>query len=900
MIKEDMSEELQRYLKKEETRRLYRGDSLDDYEHYILGSTTLNQLKQTGIIDGFIIDITFIPKIWRGKSTSQNKPDEIVLDNKSVILVVERKQSNELRTPKQEEEASEQCLVAMQQLNAKFGVITDYNKFLWISNPENKATEVRYIYDLEELFSQDYRQKGIIKKVIADFDSTSDSIRYTPAVDPSSLADKVWQTIWLATHEEPKLCLSTFVEFFLYKFLSDLEVLPANLRIDKLNMESTKFINNEGITQIEFYCQKIRPVMKSLFPEGANFKPPISNFKYGSDTTSIIDGFAFLESGIATHNHPLQTFNPQFMSIIKLFIEFGKLIKIDSEFKSKVYEKFLKKNAKQKKLGQYLTPRTVVRAIVGMANPKKFIRQKDKSICDPACGVGGFLLEPLLQENWLKNNLIIEDNKICWKIELVGMEVDRQTNILSKANMLIHLAETYKELTKKQKQLFVDFMNKTFLLTDHTKVLGSLKFPQKDRFDLILTNPPFTVRGTRVIKEQIAESQELKELYNQAGIGTESLFLRWIINALRPNGQAFVIVPTGILTRMETNVRQYLLQNCILDGIISLPENTFYNTSNPTYILCFTKREKAISRIEQPDEDVFAYLIREIGESRDVLRLPCQNDLKDLIRQFRVFYSDKEIFESRNLNCKMINKKKLNIKDRWDIDRFWTDEEKIRLGLSESKTINISQLESKLISTAETIRTDLEVLRNGNGREIDYKEISLSDENYFKIERGKRITKKQINSHPGKIPVISSSGQENVYLGFISKKWLEDNKNPLYTEPLITINADGSVGDVFMRRESEYTIIDVVNIIKIINEKLDQDYIMYAIKEAIAKAGFTYQAKLYIKRLKTLNIRVPINKKKELDLDLQKQLAQKYEKLAEIKKVLKKFSKEIEEKFIEI
>ena len=73
--------------------------------------------------------------------------------------------------------------------------------------------------------------------------------------------------------------------------------------------------------------------MKELFPEQANFNSPLSNFKIGSDTTSIIDGFAFLEPGIATHNHPLQTFNPQFMSIIESFIAFGKITNIDSEFR---------------------------------------------------------------------------------------------------------------------------------------------------------------------------------------------------------------------------------------------------------------------------------------------------------------------------------------------------------------------------------------------------------------------------------------------------------------------------------------------------------------------------------------------------------------------------------------
>jgi len=725
-----MSEELQRYARKINNKTIYRGVKLNSFEYYILGNTTLAQLKRAKIIDGFINDISFKPHIWKGKPTSTSRPDEIVLDGKSVILVVERKSSTELRTMKQEEEAAEQCLVYMQQLNAKLGIVTDYSKFLWITDPNNKSIEVRYIYEGEALFSEDYRKSKTITKVLTKLDTKTDSLIQPPALDPTSLAVSVWQTLWHATHEEPKLCLATFVELFLYKFLSDLEVIPKKLRIYQLDMEEKEFISQYGKTQIEYYCQHVRKVMKSLFPEKSSFSSPISNFKFGSDTTSIIDGFAFLEPGITNHNHPLSTFNSPFMSIIKAFINFPKITRIDSEFKSRVYEKFLKKSEKQQKLGQFLTPRNIIRTILGMANPRKLMRHKDTSICDPACGVGGFLLEPLLHKNLLEGNLEVNESKIKWKVELVGLEVDRQTNILAKANMLIHLAEIYRELTKKQQKSFVDMMNKTFLLTDHIKMLGALEFPQDNRFDLILTNPPFVVKGSAVIKAQIAESEELKDRYSQCGIGIESLFLRYVIDALKPGGCGFVIVPTGILTRTETAVRNYLLKNCILDGIVSLPEGTFYNTPNPTYILCFTKK---MDVNQKQDKKVFAYLVREIGETRDYLRLPCRTDLKDLVRQFRAFYADKEVFEPRNLNCKIIPDEKLKAEDRWDVDRFWSDKEKIELGLKDVNAINIKQFETEFDSISQAIKADLDILYNEKETEIKYTEIPLSDQNYFLI-----------------------------------------------------------------------------------------------------------------------------------------------------------------------
>lgn len=703
-----MSEELQRYLKTVSGRLVYHGNSLGKYEHYILGSTTLNQLKTAGVIRGFTTDIPFKPRVWDGTPSPQSRPDEIVLDGQTVVAVVERKGSLELITPRQEESSAEQCLVYLQQLGGKIGIITDYRKFIWIHNLGDKLDELHYIYDEDLLLSKDYRIEGTIEEILERLDPDTDSIIYEEAVDPSSLADKVWQTIWLATHEEPKHCLATFVELFLYKFLSDLELLPENLRIDKLNCDEELFRRRQGKTQIEFYVQTVRNRMKSLFPAEDPPSFPLDDFLVGSDTTSIIDGFVFLEPGMTNHNHPLETFNHSFLKIVKDFVDFGKIRKIDTEFKSRVYEKFLKKNVKQQKLGQYLTPRNVVRAIVRMANPKYLLRQEGKSICDPASGVGGFLLESLIHEDLLESNYEIHDEELRWKVELVGLELDRQTNILAKANMLIHMAEDYMSFSTETRKSFSTLMSKTFLLADHDKLLGTLEFPQQNRFDLILTNPPFVVRGTRVIKDKIKQIEELKRRYEHAGTGTESLFIRWVVDSLKPSGRAFIIVPTGILTRSETSVRAYIKEHCVLDGIVSLPERTFYHTINPTYILIFTKK---ISKNEQTP-NIFAYIVREVGETRDSLRFKCHSDLPDLIRQFRAFYADKEVFEPRNLNCKLIPIEKLKPEDRWDIDRFWSDEEKKELGLIEVRTaITLSEFESLVDSMLSSIKEGIRELQ---------------------------------------------------------------------------------------------------------------------------------------------------------------------------------------------
>lgn len=893
-----MSEELQRYQILEGGRPIYRGDKLGSLEHFVLGSTTLAQLKRAGIIRGFTIDIPFKPRIWGGKSSPQSRPDEIILDGSSVIAIVERKDPSELRSQKQEESAAEQCLVYLQQVGGKVGVVTDRRKFIWIHNLGDAHDEIHYVYDEDLSFCKDYSICGTIEDVTKRLHPKTDSIIHEEAVDPSALADKVWQTIWLTTHEEPKHCLATFVELFLYKFLSDLGLLPENLSFEKLNCDEEIFRRREGRTQIEFYVQIVRPKMKGLFPEDKFVVFPLDSFVIGSDTTSIIDGFVFLEPGIANHNHPLETFNHSFLAIIKAFVEFGKIRKIDTEFKSRVYEKFLKKNIKQQKLGQYLTPRNIVRAIVHMANIGQLKRLSGKkSICDPACGVGGFLLEPLLYDSLLKDNYEEIDGELRPRIELVGLEIDRQTNILAKANMLIHMAENYIGYSSKARKYYSKVVNQTFLLVDHDKMLGALEFPQEERFDLILTNPPFVVRGTKVIKDKILRRDDLRKRYDRAGTGTESLFIRWIVDALKPGGRAFVIVPTGVLTRSELAVRAYVEKYCILDGIVSLPQRTFYHNLNPTYILILTKR---VSTTDRQPSQVFAYLIREVGETRDALRLKCHSDLPDLIRQFRVFYADKEIFEPRNPNCKLIPIEKLRPEDRWDIDRFWSDDEKRQLGILKVQTaITLYEFESAVDSMVTSIKEEIEELEL-DGVEYESMSITLGNEEYFKLIRGRRVTRKQIYDNPGNIPVISGHKKADSYLGRISEDWLINQGIPVYNRPLVTVNSNGNVGRVFLRELSKYTFHDDVTAVDVKDKNIYPPFLVYAIRLAIAKAHFKYDAKLYMKRLKTLSVEIPVDRNGKFDLDRQKIEATKYEKLLEIKRTPKEFVRKIEDKFLTV
>ncbi|MCA9875513.1 MAG: N-6 DNA methylase, partial [Anaerolineales bacterium] len=161
----------------------------------------------------------------------------------------------------------------------------------------------------------------------------------------------------------------------------------------------------------------------------------------------------------------------------------------------------------------------------------------------------------------------------------------------------------------------------------HTNTLAEnlADIQEKDRFDVVLANPPFT--GS-IDKSDIGES--LKDLSTTK---TELLFLELIVQLLKPGGRAAVIVPEGVLfgsSRAHKAIRQKLLKETELQGVISLPGGVFQPyTGVKTSILVLTKGGVT--------ETVWFYEVLADGESLNAKRTPEpeQNDLWDMRLKFK-------------------------------------------------------------------------------------------------------------------------------------------------------------------------------------------------------------------------------------------------------------------------
>lgn len=859
---------------------MLKGIPFGKYEDVNIGATNIKTLMSVGLFANVpqSIDFPFSAYI-PPKNPLLAKPDRIFLlrksDGFSAVAIAEHKAPKKLKGADKLLLTAEQGLFSSIALGAKVAIATDGQNDFYvdiISSIKNK----KIVY---------FEEKRSLNPAVLD-DLLAEEVIVR---DPSELADRVWQHIWHATKDEPKQCLLTFVELFVLKYLSDNladKYFPKSCKFYELVLDNDKFINRHGRSQIEYYIEVVRPKIKSIFSDNTVCDDVSIAQLFGLGTvvskTSVINGFSFLKSSTSSP----ATYNKVFVDILHEFEKFGSLTSIDPEFKLRLYEIFLKKTARQSKLGQFFTPRNVVQAIIKMAELSKL--PNDAVVLDPAAGVGGFVLEPTLTS--LKNNVHFKAGKPYQRIKLVGVDVDFHTHILAKANTLIHFSDALRDPLVTPDALN-KLMARMFILMNENETLGSLERPPVESVDLIMTNPPYVTQGSRIYKETVEEisgsrnNLNLSEYYDGCGLGLESMFLRYISGALKPGGRAFVIVPQGMLTRTEAGSKRTVLNECNLLASIALPKNTFFNTPQKTYIIALEKRHTPSD--ERPP--VFCGIVKSIGETLDYRRHPTPDDniLNEIADKFVIWQNDdkKDATSHAGMYSRIVSAEEFTENDRWDVLRFWDDDELVEIGEREPAVDRkdfIDDVEvqiSEVLNELSEAKKELAGLSSFNGDDV-----SVGNEDVISVRRGKRVRRMDCDLNPGGIPVYSGSKNPRRPLGTVSEKWLESNGIPIEDKPIITVNANGYVGAVFVRSE-RCVIHDDVMILEVLRNDISLDFLMYQLEGAIAAGNFEYEAKLY-GRVKELSIKIPKLGDGGYDLDLQKKISAAIKRLNNVRQRL--------------
>lgn len=673
---------------------------LDKYTCLSLGATTINDLIKSKQLKNLRISKNF------GK-----KPDVLIVNkNQEVVIFAEFKKPSEFDSEAKIKKAIAQEIDIAKAVDAKIYVVSDGELFLWL-NPKTG----NYIIDENgNKITRQIKPKEETKK-LADFidlvslsiNDENDTILKLEDVDPTDLAKKIARILKKMTFASSKMSLYTFVELFLFKYLSDINVLKGHNSFAYIYKQYGESEENRKTNAdiLGAYIEGPREQMKLLFPNG-------------DDGTSIVNGQIFhVKKGIDGHYIEEDAHAICFKNIMDEFAEYekknGKFINISKDFKSKLFETFMKNSDEKSGMGQFFTPLKIVREMVNMVTVSK----GDK-ICDPASGVGKFLLEAATNQPFeIKNGEIISN------VELFGFEKqmsgqDDITTILAKANMLIYFSKLFKDNNSVEdvKNIANNLLNKVFFSSK--TALGTLEKLEENKYDLILANPPYYQDAT------ISRLATDTGFYKAKGNGVEALFLEWIIRSLKFGGTANIVLPDGIFSNLgNANLKEFLLNNCFVESIISLPINSFFNTPKKTYILTLKKKtEEEIALNKKQDYKIFAYICKSIGETLDVYRFdtPEDNDLREAVNKYNSFKNltnrnvihepFKTWFESDG-KLKFLSIEEFPANENWIIDNFWTDEEKINLGFKRAdNTMSLDEFKSFVDSLVEDMNSYKEAI----------------------------------------------------------------------------------------------------------------------------------------------------------------------------------------------
>ncbi len=840
---------------------------LGKWDFYNIGATSVKALKENGIIRNVNYG-----------AEERKKVDGLIVQKKNVIAVIEYKKPSEFRTQAQKTKAIKQELEVARKLTAHLIIATDTQETVWVNVltgnkiKDEKGNEIKTNFDLT-----DENLPELIEKIIFSINELNDQIKPKKLVNPTDLAKQIWQDIWSASGESPTNSLYSFVELFIFKYLSDLGVLKG---IHSFNTLFETFKENTQDEVLENYASVIRPKIKTLFPENL------------IDKTTIINGSVFVnKDGIAD-----KRYSTVFKKVIVKFKEYGKLENIDYDFKSQLFEVFLKESISKKNLGQFFTPLKVVRAVVEIAKDEIKVGAK---ICDPACGVGKFLLEPVITK--LDEFYEIKGGKLIPKITIHGFDKgfegeEQKTIILAKANMMIYFSDLLKNnptITKEFSQLF----NDSFLLKTNS-ILGTLSEPVENEYDLIVTNPPYVTSGSSNLKEEIKKNGSLVNYYKINAIGVEGLFMEWIIRALKPNGKAFIIVPDGIFNRQnDKNLRQFIIDECYIDGIISLPLNTFFTTNKKTYILCLTK--KANKKDVQTDP-IFTYLVSEMGETRDVYRFDIdQDDLSEAVTLYSFFKGNKANFAKINTDrrCKIQPFELFKPENHWSVDRWWSNEDKVELGIiEEEKPIDISVFSNLINDISESLKDFSSILKEvaeKKKQKVNFKELKLSNTDFFELSIGKRVLKKDIYNSTGEIPIYSANVKEPI--GMHTNSIVQDFDNNF-----VLWGIDGDFEFNAICKNKPFYPTDHCGVIRIKEDEILPEYLMLQLEKSAKHYGFDRGLRSSIKNMKDVVINIPFNSKNEIDKEKQLEVVGKYQLVNELKENIIRYKNQIAKLTVEI
>ncbi|MCZ6688551.1 MAG: N-6 DNA methylase [Planctomycetota bacterium] len=410
--------------------------------------------------------------------------------------------------------------------------------------------------------------------------SACDQLR-ADGVDPRNYVEQLAWLFFLKAFDEMESRLEEEASFDGTAFRRRLD--------DEYRWSNWSSMTNRPDQMLEFVDGKLLPHLKA-------FGETQDTVQFANDP--VAERFRRIFSTVRNHSRRGASFARVAQQVDRL--HFGDAT--DGIVLSEIYEGLLKDVAADSAgyAGEFYTQRHIIRAMVEVVRPKIGER-----VYDPCFGTAGFLGE---SAEYIRNTAGALSSRHLDRLQretFYGIEIKPLTYLLGTMNMLLHRIEG------------------AGLELGNTLELHSSYVPEKDRYDVILSNPPYGGKMAR----------ELQTNFTIHSGSTEILFLQHIMTNLAKGGRAAVIIPEGVLFRggPDAKVRERLLREFDVHTILSLPTGCFLPyTSVKTNVLFFTRRKDS-----RGTKDVWYYELTNDGFDLKSTRRPIDgNQIPDFLSKW--------------------------------------------------------------------------------------------------------------------------------------------------------------------------------------------------------------------------------------------------------------------------
>ena len=386
----------------------------------------------------------------------------------------------------------------------------------------------------------------------------------------ADLFSRLHRFIWTTENMAPSAAFSELMKIVFVKIKKDRE-LHEKHDVSKLKVGDVVF----SLAWIKGQTEHENPINDPLFKNLTKDleREIVNNSKRRIfDTTDDID------------------LSPSTIERIVADLEHLDLYATDEDVHGRMFEIFLAATIRGKELGQYFTPRDIVRLMVGLAD-LKVAKNSTDIVLDPCCGSGGFLIVALA-DMWQKAEKLVglsnrERNKLKGNIAMGGIDAGNTPAMyrIARMNMYLHgdggsnvfFADS---LDKTLGQIGPHNLERDREIEDLRKMLVE----QEERFDVVLANPPFSLSFSR----KDARQRQVLDQYTVAALGKQAssllssvMFLERYRDFVRDEGRILAVIDDSVLSGSKYRpIRNYIRQTFIIRGVISLPGDAFRHAAS--------------------------------------------------------------------------------------------------------------------------------------------------------------------------------------------------------------------------------------------------------------------------------------------------------------------------------